>query len=42
MKYSIDGARFSFRGPLIDLALEGLENDDATDLKWIRYAALYG
>jgi|SRR6266404_8937641 len=41
MKCSIDGARFSLRGPLIDLALEGLENDDATDPKWITYAALY-
>ena len=41
MKCSIDGARFTLRGPLIDLALEGLENDDATDPKWITYAALY-
>ncbi len=42
MKCSIDGARFSLRGLLIDLALEGLENNNATDPKWISYAALYG
>jgi hypothetical protein len=42
MKCSVDGARFSLRGLLIDLALEGLENDDATDGKWITYAAQYG
>ena len=42
MKCSIDGARFSLRGLLIDLALEGLENNNATDSKWISYAALYG
>ena len=42
MKCSIDGARFMLRGLLIDLALEGLENNHATDPKWISYAALYG
>jgi hypothetical protein len=41
MKCSIDGARFSLRGPLIDLALEGLQNDDGADLKSVMYAALH-
>jgi len=41
MKHSVDGARFSFRGLLIDLAIEGLESD-AADPRWSRYAALYG
>jgi hypothetical protein len=42
MKCSMDGARFMLRGLLIDLALEGLENDDATNPRWVTYAALYG
>lgn len=42
MKCSIDGERFILRGLLIDLALEGLENQDASNQKWIRYAELYG
>jgi hypothetical protein len=41
MKCSIDGTRFSFLGPQMDLALHGPQNDDAVDLKSIMYAALH-
>jgi hypothetical protein len=41
MKCSIDGARYSLRGPLIDLALEGLRDDDEVDLKSVIYAGLF-
>ena len=41
MKCSIDGHRYSLRGPLIDLALEGLQYDDDVDLKSVIYAGLF-
>ena len=42
MKCSSDGEPFILRGLLIDLALEGLENQDAGNQKWVGYAELYG
>jgi hypothetical protein len=41
MKCSIDGHRYSLRGPLIDLAIEGLQDDDEVDLKSVIYAGLF-
>jgi hypothetical protein len=42
MKCSTAGEPFILRGLLIDLALEGLENQDAGNQKWLKYAELYG